>query len=566
MVDSKSSSDKGLAPMDFSNEPKLYRMVVGAVGGQGGGAVSEILFNAVRIERIKHGGEKGKSGNYEKRSMTPGLAQRSGSTVTSLSFIDPSLSEDQLPDSLIISEMPHRSSAHIIIAQEINELMKYIERAKLDAWVIANEVRSITPSEKSPDYIPQTSIEQQIQAAKKYLENGTYVGIDGAKIIMDNSLDPRSLNVVMMGMVSASKKLPISRESYLEAMGLRFKGKVYDINVMAFEVGEKYYLEGRYKERNENYLWQDHSLDEIKHQAQSTATYHRRERAKKKLITQIEPILSEIINIYPENIASYVLEGFGQLVDFQDLKHGIWYLDLVKSVFEIDKSDNHRMTKEFSQNMAGRILQWEGPFRVAEYAIHEKHESPESNQIYHLEKKLQPTLEEVVGMIPVPNFIYRRRPEFLYRWYDKRKFKGKSTNIKTTGFFGYGFFWFLSKFKRIRRTTVRFRREKILVETIMNDISTLHKLSPKLAEELCWYIGKIRGFSFVRHNHIVAYHKIANGVNEILASKGEKVAKAFIQTAYSTISAAGQHGDELDQLIQDHLNDKYMIPLIVQDR
>ncbi|MHA2100884.1 MAG: DUF6537 domain-containing protein, partial [Candidatus Kariarchaeaceae archaeon] len=467
MSDSQSISEEGLTPMDFSNEPRLYRMVVGAVGGQGGG------------------------------------------------------------DNLIISEMPHRSSADILIAQEINELMKYIERAKQDAWVITNEVRSLTPSEKSPGYIPQTSIEQQIEAAKKYLEKGTYVGIDGQKILEDNSLDPRSLNVVMMGMLCASSTLPISRESYLEAMALRFKGKVYDLNVKAFEVGEKYYLEGRYKERNKDFTWYDLSIDEIMHQSQATAIKHRRARAKLKLDKEIEPILYNLIDTYPKSVVKYILEGFGQLVDFQDLKHGNWYLDLVDSIFKIDNSKDKRMTKEFAQNMAGRILQWDGPYRIAEYTVHEKSKVPNSNQIYHMEKKLQPTLEEIVGMIPIPNFIYKKRPEFLYRFYDKRKFKGRSTNIKTTGFFGFGFFWFLSKFKRIRRTTVRFRREKIFVLKIMEDISNLHKLSPKLSEELCWYIGKIRGYSFVRHNHITVYHKVVEGTKQIFKEKDVNAAENF---------------------------------------
>ena len=552
--------------LDLKDEPKVFRCIFGAVGGQGGGAISEILFNAVRIERLKYGGQKAKLGSYEKRSMTPGLAQRSGSTITSLSFIDTHLTEDKLPDNVILSEMPHRASCDVIVAQEINELMKYIEKAKLDAWVISNEVRSITPPEKDPSYIAQTSIENQIEAAKEYLKDGTYIGLDGDKITSENHLDVRSLNVIMMGMMCAAEVIPISKESYIEAIGLRFKGKLFDANVKAFEIGETYFKEGRYKERDEEFHWTDLSVNEIRERAIKTAIRYRRKRAATKLQVKLEPIFEGIIEKYPENVAKYILEGYAQMVDFQDIKHANWYLSLVEDVFSIDKSTDHRMTKEFAQNMAGRIMQWDGPFRVAEHAIHDLPPQKEKDQIVYLEKKLQPTLEEIVGMIPVFNFMYKHPLGFLYRWYDKRRFKGRSTNIKTTNIFGFGFFWFLSKFKGIRRPTVRFRREKLLIEQINVDILDLYKLSPNLAEELCWYIGKIRGYSFIRHNHIVNYNKVVDGVKRIYKEKDENAAVNFIKVAYNTVSNAGQGTDELDELLSDHLSGNYSIPLIVADR
>ncbi|MHA2252763.1 MAG: DUF6537 domain-containing protein [Candidatus Kariarchaeaceae archaeon] len=554
-----------IIPLDFSDEPKLFRIAVGAVGGQGGGAISEIIFHAVRFERKKNGGSKSDY-SFEKRAMTPGLAQRSGSTLTSLAFLDPWLKEEGLPESYIFSEMPHRGSCDVVVSQELGELMKYIYLANPNGWVLANEMRSITPPEKSPSYIPHTTIEEQIQAAKNYMENGTYIGIDGEKIIRDNQLDPRSLNVVMMGMMSAAEVFPISKDSYLKALNMRFKGKLFDLNKVAFELGEKYYLEGRYKEREEYFSWYNLSIEEIKYRSINNAIKYRRTRAKRKLRGRVEEEISNIVEAYPEHLAKIIIEGFGQLVDFQDLKHGKWFIELVEQVYALDSSDKNRMTKEFAQNMAARIMQWNGPFRVAEHAYHDRFDKAvEEGQLFVMEKKLQPTLEEIVGMIPVPNFIYKRIPSKLYNWYHKRMEKGRSTNLKTTGLFGFSTFWFLSKMKKIRRTTVRFRREKLFIEQIMDDITQIHQLSPKAAEELCWYLGKIRGYSFVRIAHIEAYYKLTEGIKVLLAKSDESTAVNFIKNSYNMVSNAGQFVDQIDDILEDHLRGQYIIPLMLSD-
>ncbi|MHA1940724.1 MAG: DUF6537 domain-containing protein [Candidatus Kariarchaeaceae archaeon] len=551
-----------IVPLNYSDEPQLYRLAVGAVGGQGGGAISEIIYHAVRFEREKHAGKKADY-SFEKRAMTPGLAQRSGSTLTSLAFLDPWLKEKKLPNQYILSEMPHRGSCDVVVAQEMNELMKYIYLCNPNGLVLANEMRTITPPEKASGYIPHTDIENQIQAARNYLANGTYIGIDGDKIIRDNNLDPRSLNVIMMGMLSAADAFPISQESYLKAINVRFKGKVFELNKKAFELGEIYYQEGRYKERDEEFSWIDLTIEEISHRAINKAIQYRRNRAKNKLRPKLENEIETIVITYPENLAKIVIEGFGQLVDFQDLKHGRWYLELVHEMFSIDTSEtDFRMTREFAQNMAVRIMQWNGPFRVAEHAYHDRFDGKvKVGQLFVMEKKLQPTLEEIVGMFPVPNFIYLRVPKRWYNWYHKRMEKGKSTTLRTTGLFGFSIFWFLSKMKGIRRTTVRFRREKQFIETIVDDLKDIHARSPQVADELAWYLGKIRGYSFVRIRHLQGYSKVVEGLKRLLEEGNVNTTVTFVKNCYANVSNSGDTVDQIDDILEDHLRGQYVIPL-----
>ncbi len=179
-----------------------------------------------------------------------------------------------------------------------------------------------------------------------------------------------------------------------------------------------------------------------------------------------------------------------------------------------------------------------------------------------MEKKLQPTLEEIVGMIPVPGFLYRHRPEFLYRIYDKHKFKGKSTDVKTTSFFGFTLFWFLSKLKWIRPTMVRYRREKLLIEKIHFNVTHWIEKSPNVAKELAFYIGKIRGYSYVRHRHLKAFDSILSNLPEIYEKQGSKVTGNFIQHVYREVTNAGQNYEKISELADLYKKGNYQINLI----
>ena len=548
-----------------NSEPRIYRVVVGAVGGQGGGAISEILFQAVRIERLLYSGSAVKGVSYEKRSMTPGLAQRSGSTVTSLSFIDPRISVDQLPSSLILSEMPHRASCDVVIAQEMNELMKYIDRCKPDGWILTNETRTITPPEKMPDYISTTDLQSQIKAAKAYIQHGTYVGIDSIKILRDNNMDSRTLNVIMMGILHASNVLPISKESYLKALAMRFSGKIYDMNIVAFELGELYFKQGKYKERDPDFSWSDYTLEELKVRSITTALQYNRKRQQRKITEYMENCFEDVESLYSGNVLRYVIEGLGQMISFDGISHGKWYLRLVEEIFRSD-NEPYNLTEEYARNLAGRIMQWDGPYRIAQYVMYENLPESNGNQIIIMEKKLQPTLEEIIGMLPIPYFLYNRIPIFMKKWYHRNKHRGKPRDIRTTSIFGFSFFWLIYKLRWVRRFSIRYKRETALISRIHQDIKYFLEKDHEVALNLAWYIGKIRGYAHIRSNHIYVYEKLVTGIKSILEILNTtEPAVSFIKNVYMQIGKDAMDLSILDTLLEDHLKGRHIIPLMLPE-
>ncbi len=376
-----------LEPLPEKELPRIYRVAVGAVGGQGGGAISEVIFYAAKYEREQNAPTKARKHTYETRGMIPGLAQRSGSTITSVTFVDPRLPENQLPERVVLTEMPHRGSCDLVVGQELNELMKFLPLVKEGGMALVNEERHITPPEKLSSFIPAFTTEDQLNAARDYMKKGTYIGFKGKKIIEEHSLDPRMINTFMLGIISANGILPISRDSYIKAIGRRFTGKVFELNKKAFELGEKYYREGRYKDSETAKGWENLTLSELIERSINTATDYRRFR-KEKARNRIRKRLEEIADKFPEPANRYIIEAYGQLVDFQNEKHAEKYVSMLDELWNVtNMKENPDTLTEYSRNLAGRLMQWDGPVRVAEYAIRDNLKPvDEYGRVYIMEK------------------------------------------------------------------------------------------------------------------------------------------------------------------------------------
>ncbi|RMG38050.1 MAG: hypothetical protein D6732_05620 [Methanobacteriota archaeon] len=551
-----------LEPLPEKELPRIYRVAVGAVGGQGGGAISEIIFYAVKYERERNAPIKAKKHTYETRGMIPGLAQRSGSTITSVTFVDPTLTDDELPDQIILTEMPHRGSCDLVIGQELNELMKFLPLVKEGGLALVNEERHIMPPEKLPGFIPKFTEEDQLQAAKSYMKKGSYIGFKGKNIIRQHSLDPRMINTFMLGIISASNALPISKESYIMALERRFSGKVFEKNKEAFLLGEQFYLEGRYKDSENAVGWDDLTIDELIERSVNTATAFKR-WGKKKAANRIRSRLQELVQHFPEPANRYIVEAYGQLTDFQNEKHAERYISLLSDLWQLNNTKQHpEILEEYSRNLAGRLMQWDGPVRVAEYAIRD-HLNPidSEGRVYIMEKKLQPTVEEIIGMVPVPKFLYGKTPRFLYSIYQRNMFRGFRLNTRPTGFFGFMTFWFLSKLKRFRPWMIRFHREMNLISFVHENQMKWTNRSAVVGYAHAHYLGKIRGYSYVRHRHLTAYRRMVESLDSIFETVGEERTAHFIDHLYREVSNAGQNLEQIDELADRYKGGDFQVSL-----
>lgn len=534
--------------MHLQKTPKILRILVPSIGGQGGGAITEIVNEAIVIEREKTAREKGvwdkisSRTDLEARYMVPGLAQRSGSVFTSITCISPE--ETDLPEGEIkFSERVFTGSVDLLIAQEIAEAMRFVKSGylKKDSVIVANENRVFTTTEKMPSAPPQIRMEDQIAAMKKICK--TYIGVDATEVTRRFDLRPVTANSILLGVVSSCKALPVRRESYIDALTMRFSGSVLEENLKSFKLGEKYHeIASMRKEAKIDIIQQ--SLNAVVERNKGIL----RERKRGSEAMKYETFVRGKISKYPLNVQNILAEAVGQLLDYEGWHHVALYLQYVNEIMELDErlgDGSFALTQEYAKHFAGRLFKWEGPFEVARLKILKKHDVP-NNSIIKIEALLQPNIEEVYGMLP---FAIHRALSMIPGWpgfVHKNRYRGWPSVIDVTSLHGFLFFKALSALRFMHKHSVRYASEKEKIEHYTNAVKKRAQRSYDLGVLAASYAQNIKGFAHIREQNFACFDSLLElmdcgaSMDEGSENGDYLLAKAAFQRAKAFVTLDGE--------------------------
>jgi indolepyruvate ferredoxin oxidoreductase, beta subunit len=189
---------------------KDYNLLNVGVGGQGVIRAMQILaWSAME------------NGYQVRTAETHGMAQRGGSVASFLRF------GTQVDGPLI-----PRGRTDVLLAFESSEALRYLDYAGPDTYIIVNERRMIPPTVTDIENYPK--IDQIEKALKKVSENVFIV--DGTDLAIKAG-NPRTLNVVMIGVLYGLNKLNLEKDTLKESI-LRFvPKKAREVNEIAFDLG-----------------------------------------------------------------------------------------------------------------------------------------------------------------------------------------------------------------------------------------------------------------------------------------------------------------------------------------
>lgn len=187
-----------------------YSMYICGVGGQGIIKTSVIIGEAAMNE-----------GFNVVMSEIHGMSQREGSVSTELKIGD--------FDSSILPE----HSANMILSFEPIELVRGLDKANKDTKLVFN-TSPIIPSSGDRPYPNITNL---ISILKENFDN--VLPIDGNQLAIDAG-NIVSLNMVLLGAVTADSNFPISKDAVIEAMKNNLNPKFHDLNLKAIESGYKW--------------------------------------------------------------------------------------------------------------------------------------------------------------------------------------------------------------------------------------------------------------------------------------------------------------------------------------
>lgn len=185
-------------------------IIIVGVGGQGSLLASRLLGNVLTGE-----------GFDVKVNEVHGMSQRGGSVVTVVRYGDK-----------VYSPVAAKGSADYVLSFERLEAARWLSYLKKDGVVISN-TQSIDPM-------------PVIVGAAKYPEDiGEKIAHLGAEIIEIDGLDKaieggnkRAVNVVLMGVLA--RKMPFTKEAWINALKITVPAKFLDVNLKAFELGYNY--------------------------------------------------------------------------------------------------------------------------------------------------------------------------------------------------------------------------------------------------------------------------------------------------------------------------------------
>jgi indolepyruvate ferredoxin oxidoreductase beta subunit len=190
---------------------KEINIIICGVGGQGVVLVSELLGNAAV-----------RGGVPVKGSEVLGMAQRGGSVFSNLRL-----------GSETIAPMTPEGKCDVLIAVEPSEALRNIQYLAKNSVVVLNTT-TVLPYTV---YLGQSKYPAQDEIITKLREvTDRIITLDASGLAREaGSL--QAANVVMLGALFGTGLLPIKEATAKEAILSRFKAKVGEINIKAFDLG-----------------------------------------------------------------------------------------------------------------------------------------------------------------------------------------------------------------------------------------------------------------------------------------------------------------------------------------
>jgi len=200
---------------------KEFNIVLAGVGGQGILLAAEILGTAAV-----------KEGLNVRVSELHGMAQRGGSVVSNVRIGEKVLAPTVL-----------EGRADVLLGFEPLETLRNLKFASEKALVIMSDEK-IPPTELAAKMMKYPSMEEIVEKIHCFTKNVTIV--EAAKLAKKAG-NILTQNIILIGALAATEKMPVKTESIVEALRELVPPKHLDINVKAFKLGYEYVKKGKTK-------------------------------------------------------------------------------------------------------------------------------------------------------------------------------------------------------------------------------------------------------------------------------------------------------------------------------
>lgn len=488
------------------HEPKPIKLLLAALGGQGGHVLASWLNDAAIA-----------SGHYVQGTFIPGVAQRTGATTYYLEIVPAAAARHAADDRrpvLALNAAP--GEVDVVVASELLEAARAIQAGFVTpdrTTLIASCARVFTIDEKS--IMTDGRLDQQHlrELARSFAQR--LIVVDYTAVAEHSK---SLLNAVLLGALAAAAVLPIAVEEFRHA--IRRQGKAVEANLRGFEAG----LAAAPSEP-----------EAVSMSGEPQSEGERGGMAEAWLAP------------FPAEAHAVLAAAVERLRDYQDAAYAQLYLERVAAFVGRAGSDGP-FIRELARQLALR-MSVEDVIRVAQLKLRaprlqrlRRETAAGAGDIVDVTEYLKPGPEEVLGLLPPA----------LGHWLLQRVRRDRSWALKlrSTRLSGHLRLWALAALRRWRPHTLKFAEEEAWVRHWLDLVERVLAVDLAAAREVVATAALVRGYAETYKRGQVNWAKIVAAVIEP-ALAGELAGVAFADAVLQARLAASKdpEGEMLNRTI-----------------
>lgn len=471
-------------PPVIAGGPRPLSILIAALGGQGGGVLTEWIVGAAT-----------RAGLPVQATSIPGVAQRTGATTYYVEIFPEPVSPGG-PEP-VFSLYPAVGDVDVIVASELLEAGRTLEMdyASPDrTTLIASTHRLFAIGEKSA---PGDGVfpGERIEAAARQLARRV--------IAFDALATARSagseVNAVLLGALAAAGVLPLPAAACEAA--IREHGVAIERNLDGFRAGREVALAG--------------AAPGMPADAPGwPAVRAARARALGRRGKAFLEVAGRMEAEFPAVVQRTLGEALARLVDYQDAGYALGFLERVRRVRAADATGG-RLVEVFARRLAVWMT-YEDAIRVADLKTRRgrlerirRESGAGAGDVVVVTDYLKPDLDELYGILPA------RVARPIARWAERRwpeRRPALAQHVRTTSVLGFLRVWVLGRLRWLRPYSLRFEREAAPMARWEAAVLGCAALDPDLAVEVAETAAVVRGYGEVRRRTLAALERLLGEV------------------------------------------------------
>ncbi len=471
-------------------------ILISAIGGQGGGVLTEWIVNAAT-----------RAVYPVQATSIPGVAQRTGSTTYYVEVFP--IPEKQLDGRQpVFSLYPAAGDVDAIIAPEFLEAGRVVEQgyASPDRTTLICSTHRIYAIHEKMSVGDGIYRQESLEGACRELSKA-FIGFDALQMARQHQTE---VNALMLGALAASGVLPIPPEAFEAA--IREGGVAVDRNLKGFRLGLEQVRAGIQAEQKKH------------------AVVRRGEELKAERVAALGGKAGEAFRAmvaraeaqYPEALHRVIGEALYRLIDYQGPAYAEQFLSALQPIHVLDRQlggDGRglRLTETFARHLAVWMT-YEDAIRVADLKTRRgrferirKEMGAKPDQTMVVTDYLKPDLDEIYGIMP------RVIADPIARWAERRWPQGRPTleqHVHTTSILGFLRIWTLGRLRFLRPSSHRYHLEHTVIAKWAAQVEASARLNYDLGCAVAQAAQVVKGYGEVRRRTLQSFHRL---LDEVLA-------------------------------------------------